>query len=119
MPRRTHRGGQAQLERHFEAANKTAAGFAKYHKLEIDKVEGKASCWLIAVLANIEGALVNHRHPVLEDRYLEIFLRNRILQKRPFVLYQSSTVAQRTRWRNARASPECSAAKQRYKAPAS
>ena len=79
MPRRTHRGGQAQLERLFEASNKTAAGFAKYHKLVVDKVEGKASCWLIAVLANIDGALVNHRHPKVRDRYLELCLRNRIL----------------------------------------
>ena len=70
MPRRTHRDGLAQLEKHFEDANRTAAGFAKYHKLKIDKVEGKASCWLLAVLANIDGALVNYRRLSLEDRTL-------------------------------------------------
>ena len=66
MPRRTHKGGTRQLQRVFEDANKTGEGFAKYHTLSILKVEGKASCWLLSVLANIDGALQNPRHAATE-----------------------------------------------------
>ena len=80
MPkRRSHEAHQAQLQRLFEKSNQTAAGFAKSQKLVVTQVEGKASCWLIAVLANIDGALVDHRHPKVTDRYLELYLRNRVL----------------------------------------
>ena len=74
MPkRRTHEAHQAQLQRLFEKSNQTAAGFAKSHKLVVTQVEGKASCWLIAVLANIDGALVeasarSFRHRVPDGR---------------------------------------------------
>ena len=77
--RKTKKGGVAQQEKHMEDANKTGEQFAKHNKLEVIQVEGKASCWLLAVLANIDGALINPRRPQVEDRYLEMFFRSRIL----------------------------------------
>ena len=80
MPRRSERGGRELLAKapHWESKNNTGAGWAAENNLEIQGVEGKASCWLLAVLANIRGALDNRRHPRVLDRYRELFFRNRI-----------------------------------------
>ena len=80
MPRRSPRGGQELLSKspHWQSRNSTGAGWAEENDLEISSIEGKASCWLLAVLANIKGSLTDRRHPKTPDRYRELFLRSRI-----------------------------------------
>ena len=65
MTRRSSGGGRELLARtaHWETKNNTGAGWAAENNLKINGIEGKASCWLLAVLANIQGALDNRRHP--------------------------------------------------------
>ena len=48
--------------------------------LQLRKVEGKASCWVLSFLGNIDGAVADLEKVQPRERLLDWFLRNQLYQ---------------------------------------
>ena len=78
MPRRQQRASEEQPRAVTvipEREGRHAIGTLNLHKFN---VEGKASCWLFAVLFNIQGALAHAMHPTVRDRMLDYYMRKQV-----------------------------------------